>query len=65
MASSDAATMSGFVRNFGTKHTTAHSAQPTTSTQKNGASGPEVSMAATSAPEPPGKAEVSRSHPKK
>ena len=50
MASSDATTTSGFVRSFGTKAMTAARAQPTTSTQKNGAKGPETSMATISAP---------------
>ena len=65
MARSDATTSSGFVRSLGTKHTTAASAQPATSVQKNGAKGPDTSMPTTSAPEPPGKPAVSRSQPKK
>ena len=65
MASRLATTTSGSVRSFGVKHTAAHSAQPTTSTQKNGASGPVASMATISEPEPPGKPAVSRSQPKK
>ena len=65
MASRLATTIKGFVRSFGTKHTAAAIAHPTTSTQKKGASGPETSMATTSAPDPPGKAEVKRSQPKK
>ena len=65
MASNDATTMNGLVRSLGTKHTTAQRAQPTISVQKNGARGPAVSMATTSAPEAFGKPAVRRSQAKK
>lgn len=50
MASGETTTRSGFVRNFGTKHTTAHRTQPTTSTQMKSASGSDTGMANYFAP---------------
>ena len=53
------------MRSAGVKQMTAQAAQPAISVQNHGASGPDTSMATTSAPEPPGNASVKRSHPKK